>query len=602
MPPVKPQSPSSKTVKSRIRNSFTIPRSMGKALSDVINKDSSVSPPTSLPKASKVGLGPTGSATSRIVAPKFPSNTSRNNTENASSFRGKTSTSPSPSPSPSLARTKTLSSLHLNHQSSFSTSSISTFSLRPRTSNQGSNLPKYRARPVSMIAGPASKLTSPPRATSTRMLYGNGNPKKAGGRSSTGDTSSSDYKRPGLISPPTKRTFKRPDSREEASDSSERVSSPSTRLQKRTLMMSHGSSLPNTPTKSLLPSRRQTPSPSKFAAAKPPPKPRLPLSPSDTPKNLTMSQRTPSSHHGDDESLDEDDVSFLLSGVAHPAQPTPSIPRTRSLAPNRENRLGDSQSSAGLRRQRSFSLSTLGASQLEDIGESSFSLDRTVNSSRTLSNIDQEDMISIVAAPFGHTPDTVERHLDAMLEPSTPNSPLSRLSGMVDELQPISQVLFSALSSPAASESRRLQHQHADPSLVEKLQLQIEHLELKLARVEEEHLTETLELSTRVMDLEERLRTQASEHAREIEDHVTYATSLAQQIEQASPAVTKPEPHPEEELKSRALEITSTAAAEWNHVREACASELESLHFERSVLATLLAGIETIHKPCFLST
>ncbi|KAL6299648.1 hypothetical protein BKA93DRAFT_580690 [Sparassis latifolia] len=335
------------------------------------------------------------------------------------------------------------------------------------------------------------------------------------------------------------------------------------------------------------------------------------------------------------DSVDANDVEFMLSAVASPTAPTPALPRFRTIyasesespqtpsrspfLPTRSNlsyispAAPTSDNSPFLRPKAQY-----GANERGSI----LSWEQLARHNKTLDDEDVENMISQMPAPFD--PGLISPAPSSVLLdiPESPNlSALPSPTGYGS----ISQVLLPDVTpSPAMyNTSLRFHHMDSDASMGDaanatllRLQLAsaeskareqlaaIELLQSQLQSAKEARLRDAEELSRQMSQLEEqvhgnlRVDDQRSEYIASLEGQLLHAEALRDQAVQQALAQMHASAQASTATALRAQqarwEVACSAwdaGAAWGAVRDTAEGELELVRANREMLAVLLAGL-----------
>ncbi|KAI0639062.1 hypothetical protein C8Q77DRAFT_1213742 [Trametes polyzona] len=345
------------------------------------------------------------------------------------------------------------------------------------------------------------------------------------------------------------------------------------------------------------------------------------------------------------DSIEADDVEFMLSSVASPTAPTPALPRLRPTGghrgedPQTPSRSGFLPTRANLSYASPAPPSSAEGSPFlrpkprqpgNDRG-SILSWEQLAQHSRTLDDEDVERMISEIPAPF--RPGAVSPSLSVIDIPDSPSlSALPSPTGygsisqvLLPDVTPSPAVhntthLFDNLKpeTPTATDGAtvtllRLQLAAAESRAQERL-AQMQSLEEQLHAAKEARLRDAAELAQQISQLEEQVhgnlavdsqRTEqiavleemlrdaqaaqdnvAKDAARRAEDALSAARAASLQVRQV-------------QAKSMLAVAACEARAAWGTVRDTAESELDFVRANRETLALLLVGLE--HKAACLS-
>ncbi|OCH88590.1 hypothetical protein OBBRIDRAFT_757851 [Obba rivulosa] len=323
------------------------------------------------------------------------------------------------------------------------------------------------------------------------------------------------------------------------------------------------------------------------------------------------------------DSIEAQDVEFMLSSVASPTAPTPALPRLRNFA----ERSNDSHSTPS----RSFfpsrahlpHLSPVLASnenspfQLPPPAErgSILSWDSLAAHSKNLGEDEFGNLLSEIPAPFRPGAISPSPYLTSTL--NLPDSPSLSALPSPAEYGSISQVLLPDVTpSPAVHATAQLfdtDFPAADAATVTLLRLQlaaaenrareqvmqVELLQSELLNAKQARMRDAEELAKQISQLEEqvvgnlRVDDQRSEYIGSLEDQLRHAQASAEHAAeearaQAQRAATAREQQGKWELTCAARE----AGSAWSAVRDTAEGELEFVRANREMLAVLLTGLD----------
>ncbi|KAH8086665.1 hypothetical protein BXZ70DRAFT_978451 [Cristinia sonorae] len=335
------------------------------------------------------------------------------------------------------------------------------------------------------------------------------------------------------------------------------------------------------------------------------------------------------------DSIEADDVEFLLASTASPSAPTPYLPRLQV----RGNSYDDSNPSTPSR-QTSFLPSRANLSYLSPVpptADSSpflrprlarpgndrgsiLSWEQLTQSQRSVDSDEVTHMLYDIPAPFRSG--AVSPAPSSL--PDIPESPsLSSLPSPTG-YGPISQVLLPDVTpSPAVHNGQRyLQLEpDLDSSTVTYLRLQlasaesnaqdqltrIQSLEQQLQNAKEARLRDAEELARQISDLEEQVQgnlnreNERTEYMATLEEALTHAhvaseAAVAEALQKASEQALRSQRAATARLEKRwnlAAMAADTASA-WKDVRSNAEAELDMVHANRDMLAVLLAGLDPL--------
>ncbi|KAL7285774.1 hypothetical protein ACG7TL_000883 [Trametes sanguinea] len=338
------------------------------------------------------------------------------------------------------------------------------------------------------------------------------------------------------------------------------------------------------------------------------------------------------------DSIEADDVEFMLGSVASPSAPTPAVPRLRPMpAPGDEGPHTPSRSSFLPSRANLSYLSPAPPSSAEsspflrpkprqpgnDRG-SILSWEQLAQHSRTLEDEDVEHMLSEVAAPF--RPGAISPSLSVIDIPESPSlSALPSPTGygsisqvLLPDVTPSPAVhntthLFDNMKpeTPTATEGAtltllRLQLAAAESRAQERL-TQMQSLEEQLHAAKEARMRDAEELAKQISQLEEQVHGNLLVDSQRVEQITVLEEMLrdAQTVQEQSLKDVKrraEEAHSAARaatLQVRQVEARATlalaardAGAAWGTVRDTAESELEFVRANREMLSLLLAGLD----------
>ncbi|CDO75879.1 hypothetical protein BN946_scf184672.g12 [Trametes cinnabarina] len=338
------------------------------------------------------------------------------------------------------------------------------------------------------------------------------------------------------------------------------------------------------------------------------------------------------------DSIEADDVEFMLGSVASPSAPTPAIPRLRpmpttgdhgpqtpsrsSFLPSRANLSYLSPAPPSSNESPPF-LRPKGRLVGNDRG-SILSWEQLAQHSRTLEDEDVEHMLSEIAAPF--RPGAVSPSLSVIDIPESPSlSALPSPTGygsisqvLLPDVTPSPAVhntthLFDnmKLDTPTATDGAtltllRLQLAAAESRAQERL-AQMQSLEEQLHAAKAARMRDAEELAKQISQLEEQVHgnlhidNQRVEQIAVLEEMLRDAQSAQEQsvkdvkrrAEDAHNAARAATLQVRQvEAKAAIALAARDAAAAWGTVRDTAESELDFVRANRETLALLLAGLE----------
>ncbi|TBU64721.1 hypothetical protein BD310DRAFT_913190 [Dichomitus squalens] len=341
-------------------------------------------------------------------------------------------------------------------------------------------------------------------------------------------------------------------------------------------------------------------------------------------------------HDSSVDSIEADDVEFLLGSAVSPSAPTPAIPRVRRQGtsggnPQTPSRPGFLPSRANLSYASPAPPSPTESSPFlrpkqrllgNDRG-SILSWEQLAQHSKTLDDEDVERMISEIPAPFH--PGAVSPSLSVIDIPDSPSlSALPSPTGYGS----ISQVLLPEVTpSPAIHNTTHLfdnmkpEQAQADSAALTLLRLQLaaaenraqerlaqmQSLEEQLHHAKEARMRDAQELSRQISELEEQvhgnlaIESQRTEQIAVLEEmlrdaQVAHEQSVKDVARRAEDAMCASRAAALQVRQVQARAEISSAASEarsaWYCVRETAESELELVRANREMLGLLLAGLE----------
>ncbi|KDQ54881.1 hypothetical protein JAAARDRAFT_90248, partial [Jaapia argillacea MUCL 33604] len=323
------------------------------------------------------------------------------------------------------------------------------------------------------------------------------------------------------------------------------------------------------------------------------------------------------------DSLDADDVEFLLSAVISPTAPTPAMPRLRvpglrqgqggpPETPCRSNLPSRSQLSYLSPAPPSSDNSPLLLRPSKNDRGSILSWEQLAyESSKTLDDGEIETMIADISAPFlgaaSPTPSSIQ--LDVPESPTLSAMPSPGGFGSISQIllpdvtpspavHTTQSQLFDSVSSDVPSVDAalvtllRLQLASAEKLAKERMS-RIESLEGQVRGGKESRLREEEEMSRHVTELEEKLQGTLQAKEKVIEEKESYIVSLEDQLrhdqayrDQAVAALSV------EKQRWEVATVAERTALEWASVRDVAEGELEFLRATRETLTVLLAGLD----------
>ncbi|KZT65578.1 hypothetical protein DAEQUDRAFT_519592 [Daedalea quercina L-15889] len=571
--------------------------------------------------------------------------------------------------------------------------------LRPRTSNGVSALPKYRPRPRSMLVEEAVKPPSPSRLGGKAL---NSSPvektKVVHKRSATLEPPSSTGKLSRSVSPiPHRDALKvdlkdainvAPRTPEKKAASAKRTAAPpstprhgsSARPSKSAKTSSNASAArhisrpsssassstssltPQTPRTGLFRGAVKKPSASSVQRDSPSPSPLRgivaqlqdsPLTqasarknqiPSTSPSPVRNQSTTPTAsafvEGNSTDSVDANDVEFLLSGVASPAAPTPALPRFRMFT-ERERRNAMTPPRPGFLPAR-HNLSYLSPEKPSSTNSSPFlrplrqqmgndrgsimSWEQLAKHSRTLRDEDVDHMLSEMPAPFRSG--AVSPSLSSSTH-DVPESPTLSALPSPGGYGSISQVLLPDVTpSPAIHNKAELFDLSGDLSAEDgaavtllRLQLasaetkardrlaEMESLESQLQTAKAARLRDTEELAKQISELEQQIHgnlhvdVERMEYITSLEDQLRQAQVVREQVVQEALqqmqerlSIAHFAALREQQQKMVAVSCAGSATEAWSAVRDVAEGELELIRANRETLTVLLAGLDQSHR------
>lgn len=330
------------------------------------------------------------------------------------------------------------------------------------------------------------------------------------------------------------------------------------------------------------------------------------------------------------DSIDVDDVEYLLGSVASPTAPTPAIPRVRTMGmSSRADRSTVTPSRSGFLPSRS-NLSYLsplppsadgspflrpkGRSLGNDRG-SILTWEQLAQHNQSIGDEDMNYLLSEVPAPFRSG--AVSPILDVPESPSLSALPSPTGYGSISqvllpEVTPSPAIHNTALlfeSGPsdfadaASSTLLRLQLAAAENKAQERLTL-IEELENQLRTAKEARMRDAQELSAQVAELEQKMH----ENRRNDEQRLNVICSLEDEVRQmqvvreqaVQKAITRTQEASRISLEAalRAQQdkwevscVAKSTCSAWLTVRETAEAELELVRSSRDTLALLLSSL-----------
>ncbi|EMD41575.1 hypothetical protein CERSUDRAFT_110125 [Gelatoporia subvermispora B] len=539
--------------------------------------------------------------------------------------------------------------------------------LRPRNSTANSGLPKYR--PKSIVAEPAKKPPSPARPAVRRKASTSDDEtdQDSRGKGVLGDNTSKRTLTRAISPLPRRGAFKvnlsaainvTPTTDKKGKPSTPRGSpvlqngttGRASKAPKTSTISAIRSAIPRPPSSASSNSSRtpRTPhsadtvvrspgssparssrggSPLRNAVASPSGSPTRKLTTRRTMRGDSSGPSTPTPMLTEDDSTDSleaQDIEFMLSSVASPSAPTPALPRLR----NSTERSHDSLTTPS----RSFLPSRAHLSRLSPVLASNenspfllpppahergsiLSWESLATHSKTLGEDEFGNLLSDVPAPFRPGAISPSPNLTSMLNlPDSPN--LSALPSPA-EYGSISQVLLPDVTpSPAVYATAQLfepDPSAADAAAVTLLRLQlaaaesrareqalqVESLQSELLTAKQARLRDAEELSKQISQLEDqvvgnlRVDDQRSEYIGSLEDQLRHAHA---HVEQAAEEARAQAQHAtllrEQQNKWQLACAAHEARSAWSNVRDTVEGELEFVRANRETLAVLLAGLD----------
>ncbi|THH27080.1 hypothetical protein EUX98_g7109 [Antrodiella citrinella] len=683
---------SKSTARNSIRQSLTF-SSMGKALADVMNKDSSADKASKKVKDARRSslLAPTRSSAEKQTLTKLekedrgasPENRTITKHSRRTSAVSKGTNSPEPRES-SPASTISLKSTIPSRSST----------LRPRPSINSSALPKYR--PKSMFVEPTAtkKPPSPARAGQRRRLSSSeddeddvndhkgtirlaapssaekiGRPisplphrgaLKVNLSSAMQITPSTPERKKGAVTPvsqasptryrspekpkaarpasPVRSAIPRPSSSTSSSSSAQGPQTPKTPKSLRGVFgpsSGSGKKTPQTqrsPLRSAIPDAPESPS-ARLSSRKKTSSPATPKRSTPTPTIITEGSSL--------DSIDADDVEYLLGSMASPSKPTPYLPRIQT----RVNYYDDSNPSTPSR-QMSFLPSRANLSYLSPApptAESSpflrpkqvrpgndrgsiLSWEQLTQSQRSVDSDEVTRMLYDIPAPFRSG--AVSPAPSSL--PDIPESPTLSSLPSPGGFGSISQVLLPDVTpSPAVHNGQRFLQLEPDndSSTVTYLRLQlasaetstqdqqsrIQFLEQQLRYAAEGRLRDAEELARQISALEEQVQGNLSrenervEYTATLEEALTHAhtaseSAVANALKRASEEAARSQQSmlAKVEMKWNLAAAAVDVGSAWKDVRLSADAELEMIRANREILSVLLAGLDPNGRTCSL--
>ncbi|KZT23849.1 hypothetical protein NEOLEDRAFT_519910 [Neolentinus lepideus HHB14362 ss-1] len=354
------------------------------------------------------------------------------------------------------------------------------------------------------------------------------------------------------------------------------------------------------------------------------------------------------------DSMDADDVEFMLSTIVSPTAPTPAMPRFRTQPNARNtharntNALPETPSRAGKtvtgrsqtfltpipastdnsplfprvstkNRQSILSWEQLAASSNKSLGEDEIGhllsdVQAPFNPSAVPSpmaspmhmNLDIPDspMLSALPSPGGYTSISQVLLPDSTPSPAMHTTQLyEKSSGMMPEMPAVDGAILTLLRLQLASAEQLAQERAA----------RVEELESKLRAAQESRVREEEDLARQINQLEEQLRTSLVARERTNEEKEVYINTLHEQLSQVEAARDQAVQQAvvDTQVNAQAAygaalsshkqrwEMSNLATgimSQWVNVIDVAEGELEFVRSSRETLSTLLAGLAATQK------